>query len=126
MPIQHVAATVTVIDRQDAARTLSDDVRELVRYEPGIAVRNDPVRFGLDSFAIRGIGGDRVAVEIDGVSVAETFAVGALADSGRVFTDLDFVQRVEILRGPASALYGSDAIGGVVRFQTVDPRDVRR
>jgi hemoglobin/transferrin/lactoferrin receptor protein len=123
-PLQHVAATVTVIDQQQITRTLSDDVRDLVRYEPGVTVRNDPVRFGLDSFAIRGVGGDRVAVEVDGVGVAESFTVGALADSGRVFTDLDFIQRVEILHGPASALYGSDAIGGVVRFQTIDPSDV--
>lgn len=123
-PLQHAAAVVTVIDRQQIARTLSQDIRDLVRYEPGVAVRNDPVRFGLDSFAIRGVSGDRVAAEIDGVSVAESFAVGALADSGRTFVDLDFIERVEILRGPASALYGSDAIGGVVRFETLDPEDL--
>ncbi len=124
VPLQHVAATVTIIDREEISRTLSDDVRALVRYEPGITVRNDPVRFGLDSFAIRGVSGDRVAVEIDGVGAAESFTVGALADSGRIFTDLEFIERVEILRGPASALYGSDAIGGVVRFETTDPADL--
>jgi hemoglobin/transferrin/lactoferrin receptor protein len=123
-PLQSAPATVSVIDQVAIARTLSHDIRELVRYEPGITVRNDAVRFGIDSFAIRGIGGDRVAAEVDGVGAAEGFAVGALADSGRMFTDLDFIQRVEILRGPASALYGSDAIGGVVRFQTVDPSDI--
>jgi hemoglobin/transferrin/lactoferrin receptor protein len=122
-PLQSAPATVSVIDQSVIARRLSQDVRQLVRYEPGVSVRNDPVRFGLDSFAIRGIGGDRVAAEVDGVAVAESFAIGALADSGRTFTDLDFIQRVEIMRGPASALYGSDAIGGVIRFQTVDPAD---
>lgn len=123
-PIQNVAATVAVIDQLHIERTLTKDIRDLVRYEPGISVRNDPVRFGIDSFSIRGIGGDRIAVEVDGVGVAESFAVGALADSGRIFTDVDFIERVEILRGPASALYGSDAIGGVIRFQTIDPRDL--
>lgn len=124
MPLQRAAASVTVIDQQHIERTLSDDVRDMVRYEPGISVRNDPVRFGLDSFAIRGIGGDRVVTEVDGVGAAESFNVGALADSGIVYTDVSFIQRVEVLRGPASALYGSDAIGGVVRIQTVDPSDV--
>lgn len=123
-PLRSAPATVSVIDQAAIGRTLSHDIRELVRYEPGITVRNDAVRFGIDSFAIRGIGGDRVAAEVDGAPAAESFAVGALADSGRIFTDLDFVQRVEILRGPASALYGSDAIGGVVRFQTLDPVDI--
>jgi hemoglobin/transferrin/lactoferrin receptor protein len=125
-PLQHVPATVTVIDREHVTLTLSDDIRDLVRYQPGLSVRTDGVRFGLDSFAIRGIGGDRVVAEIDGIGVAESFTVGALADSGRVFTDVDFIERVEILRGPASALYGSDAIGGVVRFQTLDPDDLLR
>ena len=124
MPIRFAPATVTLIDQQHIERTLSTDIRDLVRYEPGVSVRNDPVRFGLDSFAIRGIGGDRIAAEIDGVGVAESFSVGALADSGRVFSDLAFVRQVEILRGPASALYGSDAIGGVVYFQTYDPHDL--
>lgn len=123
-PLQTAPATVSVIDQQHITRTLSGDIRDLVRYEPGISVRNDPVRFGIDSFVIRGVGGDRVAAEVDGVGVAESFSVGMLADSGRNFTDLDFVQRVEILRGPASALYGSDAIGGVVRLQTLDPLDL--
>jgi hemoglobin/transferrin/lactoferrin receptor protein len=123
-PIQYAPATVSVLDRQHISRTLSDDIRDLVRYEPAVTVRNDPVRFGLDSFAIRGIGGDRVVTEVDGVGVAESFSVGALADSGRIYTDVAFVQRVELLRGPASALYGSDAIGGVVQFQTIDPGDV--
>ena len=124
MSIRSAPATVTVIDHQHIERTLSSDIRDLVRYEPGVSVRNDPVRFGLDSFAIRGIGGDRIAAEIDGIGVAESFTVGALADSGRVFSDLAFVRQVEILRGPASALYGSDAIGGVVYFQTLDPHDL--
>lgn len=123
-PIQHAAATVTVISQQHIVRTLSADMRDMVRYEPGVTVRNDPVRFGLDSFVIRGMGGDRVVAEVDGVGVAESFNVGALADSGRTFTDVSFIQRVELLRGPASALYGSDAMGGVVYIQTLDPRDV--
>jgi len=99
-PLQYAAATVTVIDRQDIQRSLTADIRDLVRYEPGVTVRNDPVRFGIDSFAIRGIGGDRIVAQIDGVSVAQSFTVGALASSGRIYTDPDFMRRVEILRGP--------------------------
>lgn len=123
-PLQHAAATVTIIDRTEIERVLTTNIRDLVRYEPGITVRNDPVRFGIDSFAIRGIGGDRIVAHVDGVPVSQSFSVGALADSGRVYTDPDFIRRVEILRGPASALYGSDAIGGVVQMQTIDPRDL--
>ncbi|MDH5226270.1 MAG: TonB-dependent hemoglobin/transferrin/lactoferrin family receptor [Gammaproteobacteria bacterium] len=120
-PVSRVAATVTVIDQARIQATLASDIRELVRYEPGLSVRSDPFRFGLDTISVRGLGGNRVAVEIDGIPAAGGFAVGSYADSGRAFLDPAFVDRVEILRGPASALYGSDAIGGVVAMSTITP-----
>ena len=120
-PVTRVAATVTVIDQERIAATLATDIRELVRYEPGLSVRNDPFRFGLDTISVRGLGGNRVAVEIDGIPAAGGFAVGSYADSGRAYVDPSFVDRVEFLRGPASSLYGSDAIGGVVAMTTVAP-----
>ena len=120
-PVSRVAATVTVIDQARIETTLATDIRDLVRYEPGLSVRNDPFRFGLDTIAVRGLGGNRVAVEIDGIPAAGGFAVGSYADSGRSFVDPAFVDRVELLRGPASALYGSDAIGGVMAMTTLTP-----
>jgi hemoglobin/transferrin/lactoferrin receptor protein len=121
-PVTRVAATVTVVDEARIDATLASDIRELVRYEPGLAVRNDPFRFGLDTISIRGLGGNRVAVEIDGIPAAGGFAVGSYADSGRAFLDTAFVHRVEFLRGPASSLYGSEAIGGIVAMSTLTPR----
>ncbi|MGB5103740.1 MAG: TonB-dependent hemoglobin/transferrin/lactoferrin family receptor [Steroidobacteraceae bacterium] len=123
-PVTRVAAVVTVIDEASIAATIATDVKELVRYEPGLTVRSDPFRFGLDSFAVRGIGGNRVAVEIDGIPAAGGFAIGSYSDSGRSFVDLAFVERVEVLRGPASSMYGSDAIGGVVAMTTLQPRSL--
>ncbi|MCC7463384.1 MAG: TonB-dependent receptor [Gammaproteobacteria bacterium] len=120
-PVARVAAAVTVIDTGQMQRTQATDVKQLVRYQPGITVRSDPFRFGLDTFAVRGLGGNRVRVEIDGIPVAGGFEVGAYADSGRSFIDLAFVERVEILRGPASSLYGSDALGGIVAMRTLRP-----
>lgn len=121
LPVTRVAATVTVISADDLQRTLAGDVKQMVRYEPGLSVRSDPFRFGLDTFTIRGMTGNRVAVEVDGIPSAPGFAIGSYSDSGRAFPDLAFVQRVEILRGPASSLYGSDAIGGVVAMSTLTP-----
>jgi len=124
VPVAQVAAMVSVIPQETIERTLVTDVKQLVRYEPGLSVRSDPFRFGTDTISVRGIGGNRVAVEVDGVPAAGGFAVGNFADSGRSFVDPAFLQRVEVLRGPASALYGSDAIGGVVAMTTVSPRAV--
>ena len=119
--VTRVAATVTVLDQAQIERDMSTDVKQLVRYDPGLTVRNDPFRFGLDTFSVRGLGGNRVAVEVDGIPAASGFAVGSYADTGRSFVDLAFVDRVEFLRGPASSLYGSDAIGGIVAMTTLQP-----
>lgn len=121
LPVSRVAAMVSVIPQETIERTLVTDVKQLVRYEPGLSVRSDPFRFGTDTISVRGVGGNRVAVEVDGVPVAGGFAVGSFADSGRSFVDPAFLHRVEVLRGPASSLYGSDAIGGVVSMTTLAP-----
>ena len=80
-------------------------------------------RFGLSGFTIRGIGGNRVLTQVDGVSVADGFAFGGFLNARRDYVDLDTVKQVEIIRGPASSLYGSDAIGGAVSFITKDAGD---
>lgn len=120
-PVARVAAAVTVIDQAVIERSLANDIKQLVRYEPGLVVRQDPFRFGLDSISVRGLGGNRVRVEVDGIPAASGFAVGAYADTGRSVVDMAFVDRVEIMRGPASSLYGSDAIGGIVAIRTLRP-----
>ena len=125
-PVTRVAATVTAIPQQQIQRTLADDVKQLVRYEPGLSVRSDPFRFGLDTFTVRGMTGNRVAVEIDGIPSAGGFSIGSFSDSGRSFVDLAFVRNVQVLRGPASSLYGSDAIGGVVAMTTLSAGDLLR
>ena len=123
-PLSEAAATVSLIDVQQIDSTLSRDARDLFRFEPGLSVGNDPARFGLGAVNIRGLGGNRVLVETDGVPAPAGFAVGSFSDTGRPLADLGIVQRVEVLRGPASSLYGSDALAGVVAVSTVAPSDL--
>jgi hemoglobin/transferrin/lactoferrin receptor protein len=115
--------TVTVKEREELDRELVTDIRDLVRYEPGVSVATNPGRFGLAGFSIRGIDGNRVLIEIDGVRIPDAFAIGSFSNAGRDLVDVDLLKRVEIIRGAASSLYGSNAIGGVVSFQTKDPED---
>jgi len=123
-PLSEVAATVSLIDSEQIAAALSRDARDLFRLEPGLAVGNDPARFGLGAVNIRGLGGNRVLVETDGAPAPAGFAIGSFSDTGRPLTDLGIVQRVEVLRGPASSLYGSDALAGVIAVSTVAPADL--
>ncbi|MDC8754392.1 TonB-dependent hemoglobin/transferrin/lactoferrin family receptor [Erythrobacter sp. sf7] len=131
---EEAPATVTVITSEDIADQLATDIRDLVRFEPGVTVRRAPARFGAafgstgrarnEDFVIRGIGGNRVLIQVDGIRSPQGFAFGA-QDAGRGgFTDVSLVKQVEILRGPASALYGSDGLAGAVSFVTADPVDL--
>ncbi len=123
-PIEDVPATVTLIENTEMERRQATRMQDVVRYEPGISVGNQPARGGSTSYVIRGIGGNRVRIQIDGVRVQETPAsnIGP-GNYTRDFVDLETLRQVEIVRSPASALYGSDAIGGVVAYTTRDPGD---
>jgi len=123
-PLQQVVASVAVIDRASMDRELVQDIGDLVRYTPGVAVIADGNRFGRQGFSIRGLEGNRVRVEVDGVPMPDAFAVGQFAAAGRDLADLEVVEQAEILRGPASTLHGSDALAGVVSLRTREPRDL--
>ncbi|OFW96804.1 MAG: hypothetical protein A3D94_07160 [Alphaproteobacteria bacterium RIFCSPHIGHO2_12_FULL_66_14] len=121
-PLDDVASTVSVITTEDIDRENMQDVRDLVRNEPGVTVGNNPNRAGFQNFLIRGIGGNRVLIIVDGMRVPDFPDSNSGAGTyTREQPDLEDIRRVEIIRGPASALYGSDAIGGVVAYTTKDP-----
>lgn len=121
--VGEVAGTATVIDREELDRRQAHSLEDLVRYQPSIGVTGEAGRFGSGGFRIRGMGGNRVAVEVDGVPVPDGFAIGSFADAGRDLVEPELLRTVEILRGPASALHGSDALGGIVLLTTREPAD---
>ena len=117
-----VTANVTVISAADFQFELASSIADVFRYAPGIDYESDRSRFGSESINIRGIAGNRVAILVDGVPVSDQFDVGNFSNATRDLVNAGFVDQVEVLHGPASALYGSSAIGGVVAMTTVDPR----
>jgi hemoglobin/transferrin/lactoferrin receptor protein len=119
-----VVNAVGQVDRETLDRIQAQDIRDAFRYEPAVAVPADSHRFGLSGFNIRGLDGNRVAIEVDGVPLAEGFRVGDLANAGRDAVDVEALSRIEFLRGPASTLYGSDALAGVVAYTTRDPHEL--
>ena len=122
--LSEVAGTVTVMDALRLERDVVIDPTDLVRYETGLELDGGGTRFGFGGFRIRGIGGNRSALVIDDVPAADRFSVGNFADSGRGLLQLGLVESVEILRGPASTLYGSKALGGVVALSLLDADDL--
>lgn len=124
-PIDAIAGTVSVITREQMDRENVQNINELVRNEPGVSVGNQAGRGAYTNFVIRGIGGNRVLVMVDGLRMPDFAITNSGSPTGytRDFMDLENVKRVEIIRGPASALYGSDALGGVIAYITKDPSD---
>ena len=122
--VASVPSTVTVHDRQDMDRDNVNTIKDLVRFEPGVSVGGAGQRGGITGYNIRGIDGDRILTQIDGVEIPDSFFNGPYAKTQRNYVDSEIVKRVEILRGPASVLYGSNAIGGAVSYYTLDPDDI--
>ena len=124
--------SVTVVTRAEMDRQNVQQLTDIPRYEPDVSVPfaaggTGPVgrsRSGAQSFNIRGIDGNRVLMTIDGVRQPDQFNFGGSTTIGRDYLDVNAYKRVEILKGSASGLYGSDAIGGVVTFVTLDPSDL--
>jgi len=133
-PVSQAPATVSVISADEMEDGLVKDIKDLVRDEPGVAVRTAPARFtaagsstgrdGNAGFNIRGLEGNRVLIVVDGVRVPDGFAFGAQSTGRGDYVDLDILKSVEIVRGPASALYGADGLAGSVSFITKDPSDI--
>lgn len=119
--IRDVAANVTVVTRDALDAELATSLAEVFRYAPGIDYEAAGSRFGTEGINIRGIGGNRVALVLDGVPLSDQFSVGRFSNATRDFVDAGLIERVEVLHGPASALYGSSAIGGVVVVRTPNP-----
>ena len=122
--VNSVPSTVTVHDRQELDRDNVNTIKDLVRYEPGVSVAGAGQRGGVSNYNIRGIDGDRILTQIDGVEIPNSFFNGPYAKTQRNYVDPEIIKRVEILRGPASVLYGSNAIGGAVSYFTLDPDDI--
>ncbi len=109
---------VRVIDRDEIDDRQPRSVIDLLRTEPGLEVSRNGGRGQVASLFLRGTNADHTLVLVDGVRAAST-------TTGQFdFSQLDVAQieRIEIVRGPRSTLYGSDAVGGVVQIFTRQPQ----
>lgn len=113
-PVSDVIGSVTVITRADIQRRQVQSVQDLLRGETGIDIANTGGLGKLNSMLVRGADADQVLVLVNGVRVGS-----ATAGTTRIeYIPVDQIERIEIVRGPRSSLYGADAIGGVVQIFT--------
>ncbi len=128
-------ASVDVLNREQLEAQQVHDIRDAVRDLPNVSVRRAPARFGLASgntgrdgnagFNIRGLEGNRVLMLTDGIRTPRSYVFSANA-FGRDYFDIGLIERIEFIKGPASALYGSDGLAGLVNFITRTPESFLR
>ncbi|HEA51039.1 TonB-dependent receptor domain-containing protein [Marinobacter antarcticus] len=111
-------ASVTVIDEEDIRSKAPADFTDLLRAQPGINVTGNGSFGKTTSVYTRGVKNGGTVFLVDGVKMHSATGGGA---SWQYFPT-ELVQRVEVVRGPRSSLYGADAMGGVVQAFTLDPK----
>jgi len=107
-------ASVTVITREEIERTQAEDLLELLTGKMGIDIINNGGRGKASSLYLRGTSSEHVLVLIDGAKMGSA-TLGSVSFQHLPVSQID---RIEIVRGPRSSLYGSEAIGGVIQIFT--------
>ena len=113
-PLAALIADVTIIGAEDIARAGAQSLAELLARVPGVEIAINGGPGATSSVFLRGANRGHTLVLIDGLRV------GSSTDGATAFEaiQLDQIDHIEILRGPASSLYGADAIGGVIQIFT--------
>ena len=115
IPISASASSVTVIPEQQIRESGTQNVSDILRQVPFLHMQRAGGEGGLTTIYIRGQKENLVMVMIDGVPVNDiTNTLGGSFDFSTLSTDN--VERIEIVRGPMSALYGSEAVAGVINI----------
>jgi vitamin B12 transporter len=115
-PELQIASSVTVVTAADIAARQIRTLPDLLKEVPGLNVVQSGGPGGQTSLFMRGTNSNHTKVLIDGIDVGDPSSSNASFDFGQLLTQ--DIQKVEVLRGPQSGLYGSDAIGGVINVIT--------
>ncbi|KQN29127.1 TonB-dependent receptor plug domain-containing protein [Sphingomonas sp. Leaf38] len=120
-PLSEIGQAVTVIDRAEIERRQTTVVSDLLATTPGVTVTRNGTVGALTGVRIRGAEADQTLVVIDGVRVNDPSSTGGGFNFGNLLSSS--VERIEVLRGPNSVPWGSQAIGGVVNIITAAPTE---
>jgi vitamin B12 transporter len=116
VPMNLVNASVTVVRREEIERRQWRTLTDVLGQSPGVSVTNSGGPGKTTQLFMRGMNANHSVVLIDGVRVDDPSSVNGAANLAHV--RLENVERIEVVRGPMSTLYGSDALGGVINIIT--------
>jgi len=112
--LKDTLASTTVITEEDIQRTQARNLYQVLKTVPGVNVRRRGGRGANSSVSLRGMGASGTLVLVDGVRIES----GTSGDVDIQQIPVDQIERIEIVRGPKSSLYGSAALGGVIQIFT--------
>ncbi len=118
-PITELLADVTVINRETLQQAGQGSLRDVLAQQPGVQITTNGSYRSTTGIFLRGATSSQSIVLVDGIRVGSATSGGASIEN----LPLERIERIEILRGAASALYGPDAVGGVIQIFTRDPVD---
>lgn len=119
-PLSKTAASISVVDSEMLDERQAATASQVLKKLPNVEFGGGP-RVNGEIPAIRGVFGPSITLMIDGARQNDSTSPGLKSP---LFIDPYFLQRVEVLRGPASSLYGSGGNGGVMAFTTISARDL--
>lgn len=120
-PLSRVGQTITVIDADEIQRRQTNNVVDILRTIPGVTIARNGGIGSSTSVFIRGAESDQTVALIDGVKINDPSSPGGGFNFGNLL--IGNIDRIEVLRGAQSVLWGSQAIGGVVNMITTPPTD---
>ncbi|RYY04934.1 MAG: TonB-dependent receptor [Gammaproteobacteria bacterium] len=119
-PVEQISSAVSVLDRADIASLNKTNLADLLQTVPGILVERQGGPGGLAVASIRGGDSNYTVVMIDGVAMNDPGnSRGGAFDLGSI--NPDSIERIEIVRGPQSAIYGANAVAGVINIISLRP-----
>ncbi|WP_397472655.1 TonB-dependent receptor plug domain-containing protein, partial [Rheinheimera sp.] len=113
-------ASISLIDASEIHRQPVKDLVDVLETLPGVT--NQPTSGGRNGIMIRGLNEDYVLRLINGKRISSSNGIWRANNFDNSPLPLQYIERVEVVRGPMSALYGSDAVGGVVNIITKKPQ----
>lgn len=116
VPTKEVASSYTIITAKDIETHQYQTIIDALKSVPGLSVAQTGSAGTLTSIFARGSSSNQTLVQINGIAINDPSSPGGAANLANI--PLDNVARIEIIRGPQSALYGSQAMGGVVNIIT--------
>ncbi|MGY6636707.1 MAG: TonB-dependent receptor plug domain-containing protein [Erythrobacter sp.] len=119
--LDKVGQTISVLDLAEIERRQTQNVADILRTLPGVTIARNGAIGGVTSVFIRGAESDQTVALIDGVKLNDPSSVGGGFNFGNLMTGN--IERIEVLRGSQSVLWGSQAIAGVVNMVTRRPTE---